>query len=312
MWKAEEWKYHKWPNPFAIRKHPRLPAQTELWVYHKPSRLARFWERRKWAVISITLLVFLLLVIPASSFAWALVNGRYARDITTVYRFDPDREFWVKTVYEVELPNHPDGTRPRGSNTLIIRLDENNPVKQIIVNEALVIKDSSSSNTSPLFEISGHDSESAGATGKLHIGKLLIRKVDAERLDIDDTKVVRLDINNVVAKDNEFRVDVDVVNVVRTGRGGASSLFIGTSRKEIAETALSLMKLPDDLDEFLSETQENGLRVDRIRILGPNSGQGFIEKLVVFRTSVFGEFRVRDVEVQDLVLRDISLDDSNP
>jgi hypothetical protein len=216
--------------------------------------------------------------------------------VTTTYSYDEEQERWVKSVLEQELAANPDGSYPKGSNTLIIRIDENDPVKKIVIAEALIIR-----GNEPLLEIAGHDT--TGTTGKLNIGTLTIKKVDAEELDID-ADVVRTSIANVAAEDNELDLDLEVVNVVRTGRGGPSSLYIGINPGD------DLPDLTDDPRVSFSTRDKKGLRVDRIRILGPDTGTGFIETLTVRDSSVFGRIEIKNVEVQELVLQDIFLDDT--
>jgi hypothetical protein len=216
--------------------------------------------------------------------------------VTTTYTYDEEQERWVKAVAEQELPKNPDGTFPKGSNTIEIRLDENDPVKKIIIAETLIIR-----GNEPLLEIAGHDL--TGTSGKLNIGTLTFEKVDAEELDID-ADVVRVSIANVAAEDNELDLDLEVVNVVRTGRGGPSALYIGINPGD------DIPDLTDDPRVTFSDRDKKGLRVDRIRILGPDTGTGFIETLTVRDSSVFGRIEVKDVEVQNLVLQDIFLDDT--
>ncbi len=220
------------------------------------------------------------------------------KDITATYQFDPLREKWVKTIESQPVPSDENGPVRKPSNTIVIHVDENNPIKEIVIEEALVI-----GGTEPILEING--SADAPNTGKISIGKLSFITVDAEELDIN-ADVVRTDISNVVAKDNELDLQLDAVNVVRTSRGAASSLFLGISRTD------KLVKLdfldPDDLIRG-GNLQKSGLRVDRIRILGPSTGNAFIENLTVTQTGVMGRIEVTKVEVQDLILRNVSLDD---
>ena len=226
-------------------------------------------------------------------------TGQRPQDTTTTYYYSAEKEIWLKDVVSVSLPDNPDGTQPKGSNTVIIRLSQSNPVKQIIVVDGLVI-----GGTEPILEIAGHDT---GGTGELNIGTLLFRKVDANELEIHDTDAVRVEMANVVAKDNELDVNVNVVNVVRTGRGGASSLFLGATRTNLA-AFLDLDLLPNNFIPL----NETGVRVDRIRILGPSSGAAFVERIIFLHSSIFGRIEVHDVNVQDIILRDTTLDDSSP
>lgn len=228
---------------------------------------------------------------------WALVDN-----VTVTYKYNAVAEQWEKAISSVKVPD-PEGVLPKKSNTLIIRVNEDDPVKEIIIFETHV-----SHGNDPIFEINGRDTSDVLSTGKLHIGELILSKVDAKQLEIKDTKVVRQTFTNVVANDNEFDQDIQVENVVVVGRGTGSSLLIGLKRKD-----MEFFDLDDfDFSEFMPFKEETGVRVDRIRILGPSSGFGSIERLMVVRTSVFGKIQIKNTEIQDLILKDVSLDDNVP
>ncbi len=123
--------------------------------------------------------------------------------------------------------------------------------------------------------------------------------------------MVRLDSFNVVAKDDELDVEIEPVNVVRCGRGATTVLTAGIERRDLdigfeADdknfTVASLFRL-------LGKEKDSGLRVDRVRVLGPEGKTGFVENLIVLRTSVFGKIEVRDVKIQHAVLDTVTLDD---
>ncbi|MBI2829860.1 MAG: hypothetical protein HYX81_01730 [Chloroflexi bacterium] len=236
----------------------------------------------------------------------AASNDDPPKDTTITYVYDPVKEEWIKTVSEVPLLQNPDGTYPKPINTLIIRIQQNNPIQEIMITEALVL------GSDTIFEIAGHDASDSANTGVLRIGTLSFKKVDAEELDFDDTEAVNISMSNVIAKDNELDVDVDIVNVVAVGRGAPGSLFLGASRADLfrildISAGLKTTLLP--LNEKTVAPSQFGIRVDRIRILGPSNGSGHIERLTVQNTSVFGNIQVRNVKAQDIILQDVSLDD---
>ncbi len=277
----------KWPV-----KHPpdanRIMAPTESSVFG-PVRLGLM---ALGVIAAVTLAT--VTVLSSLSSAQSLV--------TTSYRFDPINEEWVKTVETEKLPPNPDGSQPKGSHTIVIYLDEDEPVKGIWIEEALIIGDGSG----PLLEVRGR--HSATSSGKIVICNLLMQKVDAEELEID-AKVAHAEFINVVADDDELDIDIEVKNVIRCGRGGASVLFLGLGRRELADKII-------DIDEFFDFPQglpdrETGLRVDRIVIIGPSGGDGFIEHLIIRQTSVFGKIEIEDVEIQTLTLKDVTLDDDS-
>ncbi|MBI4284758.1 MAG: hypothetical protein HY670_02515 [Chloroflexi bacterium] len=246
-----------------------------------------------------------LVAAPAATVTVLNAQQQVPKEVTTTYDYDAAKERWVKNVEAIKLTPGPDGEVPKSGNTIIVNLDKDNPVKNIIIDEALIIK-----GTSPLLEIKGHDESIVGATGRINIGTLAFVEVDAEELDID-ADVVRTEVENVVAEDNELDLDLNVVNVVRTGRGATSSLFFGVSRSQLNDE-LELLGL---LDTSVTTGRtvrgtEAGLRVDRIRILGPQSNTAFVERIVIRRSSVFGRIEVKDVAIQDLIIKKVSLDDS--
>lgn len=256
-----------------------------------------------WAVFG--LILVLAAILAGTVVLWA--QNQRSVDNTTIYRYDPVEEQWIKTVLEIVLPENPDGSRPPGHRTIEIHLDEDNPVKTILIEETLIIDESG--GTGPLLEIKGHE-PSGGGDGKINIGTLAFIEVDAEELEID-ADVVRVTLENVVAEDDELDLDLNIVNVVRTGRGAASTLLLGISRFSLLE---KFGTASDDLELERRRRgvtgRETGLRVDRIRIIGPDSGTGFVETLVILQSSVFGKIEVDDVRIQDLILEQVSLDDS--
>ncbi|MBI2917274.1 MAG: hypothetical protein HYY01_04695 [Chloroflexi bacterium] len=253
-------------------------------------------RRAMWVVVAV-------LTVAAASGVVAEVGhlrANAAMDRTTTYKYDPVAERWVRSEETVRLPPNQDGTQPQGSNTIVIELRANDPVKEITIDEALII-----GGTQPLLEIAGQSGQFG--SGKLRICTLTFDTVEAERLDID-ADVVRVKIENVVAEDNELDLDLEVVNVVRCGRGAASVLKLGVVHT--LDDKDSNNNGNGDGPRVSKRGRETGLRVDRIRILGPQSSVGFVENLTVIRSSVFGRIEVRDVEIQELVLKNVSLDDS--
>jgi hypothetical protein len=236
------------------------------------------------------------------------------KDTVSTYVYDQTKEIWVKTVESIPVPEEPDGTRRTGTNTIEIRLNEDDPVKEIIIQEALITYRGDTSGR-PLLEINGHELSTGFESGEIHIGKLVFFEVDAERLDID-ADVVRVDIQNTVADDDELDLDLYPVNVVRIGRGASSSLFLGVSRSQTLQKYDTNFEFGLVDDGGVREakrgltSQNAGLRVDRIRIMGPSTGKGFVERLFIIQSSVFGDIKVENVAIQDLIIRSVSLDDS--
>lgn len=259
-------------------------------------RASRTGVTGKLRVLLLSLSGLLAVIVALGVAGYARQSAEASWDRTTVYSYDQIAEKWTRDVRSVRAQPLPDGTPSRGSNTIEVRLKENDPVKEILIRETLVI-----GGTEPLLEIAGRQ-DANGVKGVIRIGTLTFKTVDAEELHID-ADVVRVNMANVVAEDDELDLDLDIVNVVRVGRGGASRLDIGGA------TAV-------DLTTFVArgvgvdiEVKERGVRVDRIRILGPEGKVGNVEAFTVLASSVFGRIEVRDVEIQDLILENVSLDD---
>lgn len=260
-------------------------------------------KRRKKAHIMrnvfVGLVLFIIIVIAVITLLYQ--RSQAATATITSYSYDPVKEEWVKTNHSVRLPPNTDGSQPRSSHTIEIKLNDDNPVKAIWIEEALII-----GGDEPLLEIRG---ESGFAdSSKIRICNLVLQKVDAEELEIDDTDVVRIEAVNVVGDDSEIDIHVEVVNVIRCGRGAASTLFLGVRREELIDKIANVVLEGREIIRGIPR-RETGLRVDRISIIGPDSGTGFIEHMIIRHTSVFGKIEIRGVEVQNLLLMDVTVED---
>lgn len=200
------------------------------------------------------------------------------------------------------LPGGSDGS----GNTVELFLQEDDPVKLFLVAETVVIE-----GNEPLIEIAGRSDPATGSRGSINICNLILKQVEADKLEVKDTEVVQMDTLNVVAQDDEFDVEVQPANVVRCGRGGTTVLTVGITRAD-----LDIGNLGDDaksgleaLFEQLGNDHDSGARVDRIRVLGPEGKTAFIENLVILRSSAFGKIQIRDVKIQNFILDTVTLDD---
>jgi hypothetical protein len=262
-------------------------------------------RRKKAHIIRNVFIGFALFIIIVIAVITVLYQrSQAAIDTITTYSYDPAEEKWVKTNHTTRLPPNPDGSQPRGNHTIKIELDDDNPVKAIWIEEALII-----GGDDPLLEIRG-DPNSSGST--IRICNLVLHEVDAEELEIDDTEVVRMQAVNVVGDDSEIDIDVEVVNVIRCGRGAASTLFLGVRREDLIDKIANVILESREKGRELIRgipRRETGIRVDKIRIDGPDDGDGFIEHLVIRHTSVFGKIKIKDVEVQNILLMDVTVED---
>ncbi|MBI2852824.1 MAG: hypothetical protein HYX84_06970 [Chloroflexi bacterium] len=202
----------------------------------------------------------------------AILSGveQIPAETAITYEYDAQAQRWISEIKETLLQR---GMQPKTTNTLILRLQADNPVQEIIFDGALII-----GGAEPLFEIDGNPADTDNGT--IRIGTLTFNRVDARRLEIVDTSVVSSNITNVVAHDNELALNTTTANVTFVGRGADSTLSF------------------------------SNVRFDRVRILGPGGdADGHLERLTVNRSSVLGRIRIEDVKIQELVLTDVSLQD---
>lgn len=217
------------------------------------------------------LLAALIVATPAAAVAFLDGGKQSPVETAVIYQYDARAQRWVNQIAEIP-PQPGSAARPGMTNTLIIRLQEGNPVREITIDQALII-----GGAEPLFQIDGDPS--GFGSGNISIGTLTFDKVDAARLEIVRTGVVSSSLTNVVARDNELELSMTTGNVTFVGRGANSLLSF------------------------------EGVRFDRLRILGPGGENVHLERLNVTRSSVFGRIEIKDVEIQELVLKDVSLDD---
>ncbi|MBI4331291.1 MAG: hypothetical protein HY673_08430 [Chloroflexi bacterium] len=232
--------------------------------------------------------------------------------VQLTYWYDARNDRWIKEELAVQIPvaDRPQPANAPRSNTIIVKIEPENPVKEISIHEAIVMFGSS-----PQLEINGQ--REAFANTKLHIGTLTFKDVDAAEMEIV-ADVVKVVTENVAAKDNELRLELTAVNVVRAGRGGTSTLHLGNKK-----AAAGLVLNTEDVLAITTDFP-TGLRTDRISIQGPSASLNniinppftgpptvaFIESITIQRTSVFGKIDVRNVAINNLILRNVFLDDN--
>lgn len=210
-------------------------------------------------------------------------------DTTMTYSFDSEGEVWNENVNVLAVPNG-----DVGSNTIIIQLKENEPVKEISLKEVLLIN----SPNEPTLEIAG----SNDPHGEIHICKLIFKKVESEEFHVEDTEAVSMAAINVKG-DNSIEITVNPVNDVRCGRGGVAVLALGVPTSEVAAAASEVGPL------LVVDTDgHEGLLENRIKILGPTGNNGFIETLIVEDSSVFGRIELRHLRIQEFILDNVTVE----
>jgi hypothetical protein len=182
-----------------------------------------------------------------------------------------------------------------GSSTITVRLLPNEPVREITAREVLLV----GSTAEPTLEIAGRDDPVTGTAGRIVICKLVLRKVDAVELKAVNTEAKTLDAVDVVAPGGSaIAVNPDLI--VECGRGGAAVLALGVESVELGDLQPGTGQGPTQ-----TEGRE-GVRMNRLRILGPPGAEGFIETLVLERSSVFGRIELRNLQIKELVLDSVT------
>ncbi|MBI5508438.1 MAG: hypothetical protein HY903_06780 [Deltaproteobacteria bacterium] len=171
------------------------------------------------------------------------------------------------------------------SQTITVRLGPNEPLDSVTLRDTLLF----ATPTGPTLEIAGETDAATGVVGRVVICRLTLKDVDAAELLAANVVVQTLTAIDVSLEDDPGIV-VDPGTVVRCGRGGVATLSVGTA-SDVAPESLGL----------------TGARANRIRLLGPPGGEGFVESVVVERSSVFGRIELRNVQVQDVQLESVTV-----
>jgi hypothetical protein len=173
-------------------------------------------------------------------------------------------------------------------STITVRLRPNEPVKEIAAREVLL----TGSPLEPSLEVAGRDDPVAGTTGRIVICKLVLRKVDAREI-----VAVNVEAKTLTAVDVAVPAPINVAVtpdlVVACGRGGTAALALGVESLD-----------PGDLQpaNAVDTGGRQGMRINQLRILGPAGDEGFIETLVLERSSVFGRIELRNLQIKEVVL----------
>ncbi len=218
---------------------------------------------------------------------------------TTTFQYSSTEEAWVKKVSAVIAPSEEES-----SHDIIIQLDKDEPVKGIILRQVLLLD---SSSTSAELKIGGSCSTTDGVTtdGVIRICNLVFLDVEAKDFDVNTTDVVRLDMVNV-STENNIDIEVTPSNTITCGRGGTSVLSLGEEipfQEEQVEIGLG-----GQVVSLVTTSGRQGLRATRIHILGPSGETGYIENLIIEGCSVFGNIKLNDLEIQELFLKNLTVD----
>jgi hypothetical protein len=190
-----------------------------------------------------------------------------------------------------------------GSSAITVGLLPNEPVKEISAREVLLV----GSPLEPTLEIAGRDQvdlvTGATATGRIVICKLVLRKVDVRELTAVNVVAKSLSAVNTFSP-NPLTVVVNPDLVVDCGRGGIAVLALGVESLELGDLQTETGQGPTAA--VITEGSE-GVRLNQLHILGPLGAEGFIETLVIERSSVFGRVELRNLQIKELVLDSVTV-----
>jgi hypothetical protein len=187
-----------------------------------------------------------------------------------------------------------------GPSTITARLLPNEPVKEIAAREVLLV--GSPLPLEPTLEIAGQDDPAAGTTGRIVICKLVLRKVDARELAAVNVEIKILSAVDTVAPPLNGLVNPNLV--VDCGRGGIAVLALGVESLEQGDLQAGTAQGPT---AAVNTEGREGVRLNQLRILGPPGAEGFIETLVLERSSVFGRIELRNLQIKELVLDSVTV-----
>ena len=188
-----------------------------------------------------------------------------------------------------------------GPSTITVRLLPNEPVKEIAAREVLLV---GSPLEPPTLEIAGRDDPAAVTPGRIVICKLVLRNVDARELAADNVvvKVISPPVNTIIPPLPIGFVDPDLV--VGCGRGGIAVLALGVESLELGDLQAETGQSPT---AAVNTEGREGVRLNQLHILGPPGAEGFIETLVLERSSVFGRIELRNLQIKELVLDSVTV-----
>jgi len=219
-----------------------------------------------------------------------------------------DRPAQNKTPAQAFAASHREGAganlvaaavRATGPSTITTRLLPNEPVKEIAAREVLLV----GSPLEPTLEIAGQDDPAAGTTGRIVICKLVLREVDARELAAINVEAKFLSaVGTFVPSPLTVVVNPDLV--VDCGRGGIAVLALGVESLEQGELQADTGQGSSAL---VNTEGREGLRLNKLRVLGPPGASGFIETLVLERSSVFGRIVLRNLQIKELVLDSVTV-----
>ena len=218
---------------------------------------------------------------------------------TTAVNWDSVNQRWVETS-SVALIVDPS---TRSSSSLEVKLPKDEAVKQVVVTEVQLVN----SPSEPTLEIAGRNDSVSGSSGDIVICTMVIRKVDIEELVVENVQASRVTVVDF-ASEHGLDVTLNPVNVIRCGRGGVGVLALGAETSENGDLLPFGVGVSQDEVRFFNTAGKEGVRMNRVQILGPEGGDGFIETLVLDHSSVFGRVELRNLKIKELIIESVTVD----
>jgi hypothetical protein len=188
-------------------------------------------------------------------------------------------------------------------STITVRLLPDEPVKEIAAREVLLV----GSPQEPTLEIAGQAqvdlATGTTVTGRIVICKLVLRKVDARELAAFNVEIKILSAVDFFTP-SPPNIVVNPNLVVDCGRGGTAVLALGVESLELGDLQTETGQGPT---AAVNTEGREGVRLNQLHLLGPPGADGFIETLVIERSSVFGRIELRNLQIKELVLDSVTV-----
>jgi hypothetical protein len=218
---------------------------------------------------------------------------------TTTVNWDSVNQSWVETSSVALIVD----ASTRSSSSLEVKLPPNEAVKQVVVTEVQLVN----SPSEPTLEIAGRDDLVTGSSGSIVICKMVVRKVDIEELVVKNVQASHVTVVDF-ASEHGLDVTVNPVNVIRCGRGGVGVLALGAETSENADLLQFGIGASQDKVRFFNTAGKEGVRMNKVQILGPEGDDGFIEALVLDHSSVFGRVELKNLKIKELIIESVTVD----
>jgi len=223
---------------------------------------------------------------------------------TTNVTWDSVNQSWVETS---SLALIVDGST-RSSSELKVELPADEAVKQVVVTEVQLVN----SHSEPTLKIAGRDSLGADgvtilSSGDITICTLVVRKVDIEELVVENVQASRVTVVDF-ASEHGLDVKITPVNVIRCGRGGVGVLALGAETSENGDLLDFGIGVSQDAVRFFNTAGKEGVRMNKVEVLGPEGGDGFIETFIIDHSSVFGKVELKNLKIKELIIESVTVD----